>query len=127
MPCQKIMNILNNDKLLKFESGTDITADLQYYIDNNEDIFLPAGNFIISSTIKIGSNKRIIGFGNQNTILRLADHVNTNMFTNADSALGNNDIRLENLIIDGNWKNQYKPDNETRVREPLKNSRQMIK
>ena len=92
----------------------DITDFLQNSIDNNSVTTLPEGEFILSRTIVIGSNKIIKGQG-ERTVLKLGSAVNANMFTNKSHKEGNSKITIENLLLDGNLTEQYKPEDEKRL------------
>jgi hypothetical protein len=93
----------------------NITNEIISRLAINDEVILPEGEFVISQTIFIGSNKSIRGSGNRATKLRMVDGMNGNMFTNSDHKSGNENIRLENLYLDGNRENQFKPMDEKRV------------
>lgn len=77
-------------------------------------IKLPKGLFYISDTIELPSNTELSGCG-ELTKLILSSSVNKNMFTNQDKVKGNENIKISNISLDGNWKEQFKPENEKRV------------
>lgn len=103
------------EKILSVISGSDITITLQKALLESSKVRIPEGKFFISDTILLPSGARIIGSGEFNSEIHFSDDVNKNMFTNSDYQAGNSDITIENLSLDGNWKNQRKPENEKRI------------
>lgn len=102
--------------ILNVEKNSDITHVLQKEIlENRGMVIIPEGDYIISSTIKIANGTCLSGAPNHSTKLIFADATNCNMFTNADPSKGNHNISIENLWLDGNSENQYRPENEKRL------------
>ena len=74
-------------------------------------VFIPAGLYIIISSIKITSNVVLTGEG-FNTILKLADGANCNVIENMNLGVGTDEnIKIEHLQIDGNKREQTGPAN----------------
>jgi len=80
--------------------------------DGGGTVFLAAGNYAISDTIKIPSNTTFTGAGN-GTILTLNDNVDKTMITNSADytfesrhATGNANIVIRDMYIDGNKDSQ---------------------
>jgi len=69
-------------------------------INDGEVVWLPPGNFTVSSTIYLKNNTQLIGSGNA-TMLYLADDVNASVLR-ADSM---HNIVVRDLLIDGNMNN----------------------
>lgn len=93
------------------DGTTDATAAIQAAI-NVGDIIIQNGNFLISSSIKIPSNRTIFG---KNANLKKADLSYDNFFRNSDFINGNVNIKIigqGNFCLDGNAVNNY-DDNAT--------------
>jgi len=84
---------------------TDDTIAIQAALDQGGTIFVPNGTYIISSTLLIGSNTRLLGQGPL-AVLRLKAGANTQILRNADQVGGNASIVVENLTLDGNKAQQ---------------------
>jgi len=102
-------------ELINVENNSDVTEILQNYLGVGKQIKLPKGTFYISKTVSVASGARLEGSGDVQTKLCLADSVNDNMFTNLTHRKGNKDITFINLFFDGNWKKQFKPEEEKRL------------
>jgi hypothetical protein len=78
----KIKRLVNygpvNAKLLGAtgDGVTDDTAILQELIDANDYVYIPSGEYLIHSTIRVGEGKRVIGDGCGATVLKLASSFN---------------------------------------------------
>lgn len=72
-------------------------------------VFIPAGTYIISETIKIPGNVTLIGEG-FNTYLKLADDSNINIIENMHPKIWiDTNIVIANMRIDGNGEHQTAP------------------
>lgn len=86
------------------DGTTDCTAAIQNAI-NAGNIEIQNGIFLISSSIKIPSNRTITG---KNAVLKLADESYDNFFRNSDFVNGNSNIIIKglgNFCLDGNSAN----------------------
>lgn len=64
-------------------------------------VYIPAGTYAISSPLSVPSNTTLVGAGYR-TIIRVADGANIHAIINDDPAMGNTNILITNLQIDGN-------------------------
>jgi len=102
--------------ILEVDNNSDITQPLQKEIyKDSRTILIPKGNYTISSTIRIANDTHISGSPDLSTKLSLADATNCNMFTNTDTSKGNHNIIFENLWLEGNSPNQFRPENEKQL------------
>ena len=95
------------------DGSNDDTAELQAAIDEAAaqglPLFIPAGTYKISDTLVLPSDLHMVGLGR--VILKLAANTNKSILKNSDQANGNSNIRLTNLICDGNLANQAQSAN----------------
>lgn len=92
----------------------DITVKLKEQVTSSNEVVIPEGRYLITDTIDIPSNVKIIGT-NGNTELHFGDAVNKNMFTNLDHSHGNSHITIEDIKIYGNWKKQFRPESQNKL------------
>lgn len=113
----KIKLTTKKDVVLNIKENTDITKNLQEAIQKSsgKKIIIPVGDYIISETILLINDTHISGAENHSTKLVFADAVNSNMFMNADATIGNSNITIENLWLDGNASQQYRPKKEKQL------------
>ena len=80
-------------------------------------IRLGPGTFVLSKTVRLPSNTDLIGSRGGTTHIVLAPHSDCHIFTNArpgpDAAT--HDMRVENLVVDGNGPQQSRPDGHARL------------
>lgn len=115
---ERIFNV--KDFGAKGDNSTDDTTAIQLAIDTTNslgggDIFFPSGTFI-STLLTFYSNLTFSGSGTGNTIIKLKNSTNTDLFksyqfdsqagTNTDPAVGTRRVIFRNLTIDGNRANQ---------------------
>jgi len=91
------------------DGTTDATAAIQAAV-NAGDILIQDGNYLISSSIKIPSNRTVYG---KNASLKRADDTYDNFFRNSDFTNGNVNVKIigqGNFCLDGNSANTYDND-----------------
>jgi hypothetical protein len=84
------------------DGTTDDTDALTDAFAAGDDIFLPAGTYLVTGLELAASNKRIRGAGMGRTIIKLANASNAHVLQAEDMS----DIQLEDLTLDGNKANQ---------------------
>jgi len=104
------------EMILSVKGNSDITKSLQEAINKNHGkIIIPEGSYTVSKTILLVSDTHICGADDHSTKLVFADATNSNMFMNVDGAMGNSNITVENLWIDGNATKQFRPKEEKKL------------
>ena len=90
---------------------TDDSAAIQLALDKQGEVYMPAGTYIVNSTLFIKSNTRLFGDGIEATIIKEGGTLGTTLSTlntsllmneNHDDAAGNDSIRVENIAFHGN-------------------------
>lgn len=99
----KSIKRLNDVRHTKYFSS--IQAAIDDLPSTGGTVFVDAGTYTITSSITIPSNVSLIGEGKSSKIF-LAANSNVDLIQNADTTLGNENIIIENLEIDGNSANQ---------------------
>ena len=92
---------------IKGDGIHDDTQGIQALLDSKKStIYLPQPDncYLISKTLKIHSGQTLIV--DRDAVIRLADHAEAHLLTNADHAGGNNRITVKGGIWDGNNLNQ---------------------
>lgn len=93
------------------DGSTDDSAAIQLALDNAGEVYIPAGTYVVNSTLFIKSNTRLFGDGIEATIIKEGGTVGTTLSTlntsllmnqNHDDAAGNDSIRCENIAFHGN-------------------------
>ena len=93
------------------DGSTDDSAAIQLALNNAGEVYIPAGTYIVNSTLFIKSNTRLFGDGIEATIIKEGGTVGTTLSTlntsllmneNHDDAAGNDSIRCENIAFHGN-------------------------
>jgi len=106
-----LIKALNCQKGFVEFSSKDASSVIQSAINSlpteGGTIFIKAGTYEISSTIKLKNNVMLIGEG-WSVCLKLADNrpSGTHILQNEDTVTGNTDIIIANLMLDGNRENQ---------------------
>lgn len=93
------------------DGGTDDTAAIQSAVtsiaSDGGSVFFPAGVYVISSAIDLGTKSRITLFGEASkSIIYLATNSNSDMFTSGDNNTYIDDVVFDGLWLDGNRANQ---------------------
>ncbi len=78
---------------------TDDTVAIQAAIDAADSIYFPAGTYMVSSSLRIPSNRRLYGDGPASVLRKRSQSV-ARVLVNADGS-GNTNIVVEQLTIDG--------------------------
>jgi len=92
---------------------TDDSAAIQAALDLKGQVYIPAGTYIINTTLRIKSNTKLYGDGTEATILKEGGTVGTTLGTLATSILvnqaysdgdsaGNDSMHIENIAFHGN-------------------------
>ena len=93
------------------DGSTDDSVAIQLALNNAGEVYIPAGTYIVNSTLFIKSNTRLFGDGIEATIIKEGGTVGTTLSTlntsllmneNHDDAAGNDSIRVENIAFHGN-------------------------
>ena len=93
------------------DGSTDDSAAIQLALNNAGEVYMPAGTYIVNSTLFIKSNTRLFGDGIEATIIKEGGTLGTTLSTlntsllmneNHDDAAGNDSIRVENIAFHGN-------------------------
>lgn len=93
------------------DGSTDDSAAIQLALNNAGEVYIPAGTYIVNSTLFIKSNTRLFGDGIEATIIKEGGTVGTTLSTlntsllmneNHATAAGNDSIRCENIAFHGN-------------------------
>ncbi|HET9283175.1 MAG TPA: glycosyl hydrolase family 28-related protein [Candidatus Angelobacter sp.] len=102
-----IIGNLDNLRIVDGITFTTIQAAINDLPSNGGAVYVPAGTYVISSSITIPSNVTLYGAGPA-TIIQLANGVNSQYaITNTHAATtGDTNIVIRDLIIDGNKANQ---------------------
>lgn len=80
--------------------------DLNTTEQNPGTVWIPQMDEIQYTAIKASSYLTLEGAGEEKTILHLADNVNCNMIENKDKTIGNQNITIKKMTLDGNGLNQ---------------------
>jgi Pectate lyase superfamily protein/Right handed beta helix region len=90
---------------------TDDTASIQNALNavpaDGAEVYVPAGNYKITATIKIKSKTRFRGDGMRASRIFWGATADGDLIENADQANGNTGIIIEDLEIDGNRASSY--------------------
>lgn len=83
------------------ETGPDVTSALQNLINSHETVFLPKGKFLISSTLTLRENTKLIGLANHLTEIRTHDTWRPKSATDVIRTVNDatTDIKLAHMTI----------------------------
>jgi polygalacturonase len=106
---------LSDFSIVKAETGSDITEELQLLIDSNSKVLIPQGEFYLSNTIKFSSNIELRGESQGLTRLYMSKGTNCNIFSNVNQREGGENITVSDLYINGNGSFQSRPEDQKKL------------
>ena len=92
------------------DGSTDDSAAIQLALNNAGEVYIPAGTYVINTTLYIKSNTRLFGDGIEATIIKEGGPAGSTLSTikfallmneKYDDAAGNDSIRCENIAFHG--------------------------